>query len=62
MVCERDINHKDKQNFDAVLRITSESLATLLSKIPNAKGTEAFLDVLRCVYDRYLDKNLDALS
>ena len=34
---ERDINHKDKQNFDAVLHIMNSS--HLLSTIPEAKGT-----------------------
>jgi len=34
---ERDINHKNKQNFDAVLHIMNSS--HLLSTIPEAKGT-----------------------
>ena len=59
---ERDINHKDKQNYDAVLHITSTSVLTLLSRIPDAKGTLAFLNVIRCVIDSYLDKRIDAAS
>ena len=46
---ERDINHQDKQNFDAVLHITSKSVITLLSQIPDAMGTSAFLEVIACV-------------
>ncbi len=59
---ERDINHKDKQNYDAVLHMTSESVMSLLKKIPDAKGTHAYLDVLRSVIDSFLDKKLDKLT
>ena len=59
---EKDINHKDKQNYDAVVRLTSDSVATLLSNISGAKGTRMYLDVIRCVVDSFLDKSLDALS
>ena len=59
---ERDINHKDKQNFDAVLRLTSDSVMTLLSQIPDAKGTRAYLTVVKHVMDSFLDKGLDPLS
>ena len=51
----RDIDHKDKQNFDAVVHITSQSVLSLLSKIHDAKGTATFLEVLKC---RYLDKKI----
>ena len=53
----RDIDHKDKQNFDTVVHITSQSVLALLSK-----GTATFLEVLKCIVDSYLDKNLDPLS
>ena len=59
---ESDLNHKDKQNYDAVLHITSRSVMTLLSQIPDANGTSSFLEVIRCVIDSFLDKKLDALS
>lgn len=55
---ERDLNHKDKQNYEAVLRMTSDSVLDLLKKFPDAKGTEAYLRVMRCVVDSYLDKKL----
>ena len=59
---EKDINHKDKQNYEAVLRMTSESVFRLLNQIPDAKGTVAYLQVLRCVIDSYLDKSLLPLA
>ena len=58
---ERDLNHKDKQNFDAVLHITSKSVENLLTKIPDATGTSAYLEVIRCVVDSFLDKKEDVL-
>ena len=57
---ERDIDHKDKQNYDAVMRMTSKACMELLSQIPDAKGTHAFLEVIRSVIDSFLDKELDA--
>lgn len=59
---EKDINHKDKQNYEAVLRLTSESVFKSLDQIPDAKGTVAYLRVLRCVIDSYLDKSLSPLA
>ena len=32
---EKDINHKDKQNFEAVLQITSDSVMQLLKNMPD---------------------------
>ena len=59
---EKDLNHKDKQNFDAVLHITSKSVLDLLKSFPDAKGTMIFLNLIRCVIDSYLDKQLDIYS
>ncbi len=42
--------------------MTSESVMSLLKKIPDAKGTHAYLDVLRSVIDSFLDKKLDKLT
>ena len=56
---ERDLNSKDKQNFEAVLRITSQSVKKLLEKFPDAKGTLAYVKVIEFVMDSYLDKSLD---
>jgi hypothetical protein len=35
---------------------------SLLKKIPDAKGTHAYLDVLRSLIDSFLDKKLDKLT
>ncbi|KAL5475254.1 hypothetical protein EMCRGX_G027330 [Ephydatia muelleri] len=35
---ERDVDCRDKQNFDSVLRITSSSVMAQISQIPDAKG------------------------
>ena len=56
-----DIDHKDKQNFEAVMRITSSSVLTLLKQIPDAKGTHIYLTVLRCIVDSYLDETIAPL-
>lgn len=56
---ERDIYHKDKQNYDAIMHMTSKACMALLSQIPDAKGTH---EVIRCVIDSFLDKDLDASS
>jgi len=56
----RDINHKDKQNFQAVINITSAS--HLLSKIPGANATKCYVELIQHVMDGYLDKGLDPLS
>lgn len=61
MVFVRDLSHKDKQNYDAVLRMTSESVFSSLSKITDAKGTVAYLDILRCAVNSYLDKGIAPL-
>lgn len=57
---ERDVNHKDKQNFDAVLHIISS--AHLLKRIPEAYGTYCYVAVIQCVVDSYLDKSLSPLA
>ena len=53
-----DIAHRDKQNFEAVMRITSSSVLMLLKQIPDAKGTHLYLTVLRCIVDSYLDETI----
>ena len=53
---ERDISHKDKQNFNAVLNIIRAS--PLLDNIPDAKATKYFINLIQNVIDSYLDKML----
>ena len=53
---ERDVNHKDKQNFDAVLHIISGS--HLLENISDAAGTKCYVKLIECIVESYLDKPL----
>ena len=59
---ERDIDCRDKQNFDSVLRITSSSVMAQISQIPDAKGTHVYLKALKAVLDCYLNKQLSPLD
>ena len=57
---ERDLNHKDKQNFDAVLHIIHAS--RLLDGNSRAYATKCYIEVIQNVIDNYLDKSLDPIS
>ena len=57
---ERDVNHRDKQNFDAVLRIVSTM--HLLKKIPEALGTCYYVEIIQNTVDSFLDKSLAPLE
>ena len=57
----KDIDHKDRQNYEAVLRITSTSVMGLLTHIPDAKGTVVYLKLMKAVTDSFLDKSLECL-
>ena len=59
---ERDVDCRDKQNFDSVLRITSSSVMAQISQIPDAKGTYVYLKALKAVLDSYLNKELHPLD
>ena len=59
---ERDIDCRDKKNFDSVLRITSSSVMAQISQIPDAKGTYVYLKALKAVLDSYLNKELSPLD
>ena len=53
---DSDIDHKDKQNFNAVLNIIRAS--PLFQQIPDAKATKQYVDIIECVVDAYLNKEL----
>ena len=59
---QKNLDHKDKQNFDAVTHITSASVLQLLKEIPDAKGTFKYLQILRSFMDAFLDKHLSPLE
>ena len=52
----RDIDHRDKQNFDAVEHIISASY--LLESMPDAMGTKCYIDLMKASVYSYLDKSL----
>ena len=53
-----NLDHKDKQNYDAVVHIISKSVEDLLAKVPDSDGTIAYLSVIRCVVESFLNKQL----
>ena len=57
---EKDVDHRDKQNFESVLRIIKA--ISLLDSIPDAVGTKCYIEIMRCVVDSFLNKNLSPLS
>ncbi len=57
---EWDVNHKDKQNFDAVLHIIRAS--HLLENISDAAGTKLYIQIIECVVEAYLNKSLDPIQ
>ena len=59
---ERDINHKDKQNYEAVTRMTSDFAMEILMSIPDAKGTFVYLKLMKSITDTFLDKSLECLA
>jgi len=54
---ERDIDHKDRQNYDAVLHIVKA--AQLLDSIKDANATKCYIKLIECVIDSYMDKSID---
>lgn len=49
------IDPNDRQNFDSVLRVTSNDVINLLgTHVVNSEATVAFLDILRRVIDSYM--------
>ena len=59
---QKDLDHKDRQNFDAVTHITSTSVLQLLEEVPDAKGTFKYLQILRSFMDAFIDKHLSPLE
>ena len=52
----KDLEHKDKQNFEAVSRITTHCVFDLLEQVPDAKGTMHYLKCMQYFVDAYLNK------
>ena len=56
----KDLNHKDRQNFDAVQHIINA--CPLLQQISGSFGTKCYVEIIKNVVDSYLDKSLDVVS
>lgn len=56
----KDLNHKDRQNFDAVQHIINA--CPLLQQIPGSFGTKCYVEIIKNVVDSYLDKSLNVVS
>jgi hypothetical protein len=52
---QKDLNHKDKQNFAAVENLIRASKH--LSNIPDALGTKCYLELISAAINSYLDKS-----
>ena len=57
---ERYINHKDRQNCDAVMHIINAAL--LLDRITGAAATKCYIELIQNITDSYLDKSLDPIA
>ena len=53
-----DLDHKDRQNYDAVVHITSPAVLNLPSTIPDALGTKYYLLTLKAIVDSFLDREI----
>ena len=58
----KDLKHKDKQNFEAVTRITAQCAFKLFEQIPDAKGTMYYLKCMQYFVDAYLNKKFTPLQ
>jgi len=54
----KDTDCKDKQNYEAVLRISRPTALKILKQLPDGRGTLQYLYVLRSFIDGFLDRQL----
>ena len=57
----KDLDHQDCQNFEAVLRITSDNVISLLDEILDFKGIK-YLQMMKSILESYLNKQLDRIT
>ena len=53
-----DLNNKDRMNFRAVTRMTSDAVLECVRKVPESDGTLAYLQIMQDVMDSYLSETL----
>jgi len=59
---QKDLDHKDRQNFEAVTHLCSSSVLSLLEQIPDAKGTHQYLYIIKNFIDAFLNKQISPLQ
>lgn len=57
---EKDLNHHDKMNFDAVLNIIRA--CDHLHKVKDSVATQAYINIMSSVINSYLDKSFTPLQ
>ena len=58
----KDLDHQDKQNFEAVSRLTSINVISLLDEFPDTLGTKYYLLVIKNIVNSFLNKDLSPLQ
>ena len=58
----KDLDHQDRQNFEAVIRLTSANVISLLDEFPDALGTKYYLLMMKNIINSYLKKDLSPLQ
>ena len=54
----KDLDHQDRQNFEAVNRIISPNVLSLLDSFPDSQGTRCYLQMMKSIVESYLDRHL----
>lgn len=58
----KDLDHQDRQNFEAVNRLTSANVISLLDEFPDALGTKYYLLMMKNIINSYLKQDLSPLQ
>lgn len=58
----KDLYHQDRQNFEAVNRLTSANVLSLLDEFPDTLGTKYYLLVIKNIVNSFLQKDLSPLQ
>ncbi|XP_039304236.1 uncharacterized protein LOC120357565 [Solenopsis invicta] len=58
LLCDSDLEPKDKMNFDAVEKLCAPRVTELLSAIPDSQSTKQFLILIKHILNSFLNKKL----
>jgi len=59
-IMQKDLDHRNRQNFEAVTHLASTSVLSLLEQIPDAKGALTY--ILKNFIDAFLNKQFSPLQ